>query len=99
MSAPVIVLAIYRARKLVKEDLRAKGIKVSEVPKRDIDVLARLYLELHPELIPAARETIDKLTLDGVFGKRAQRALRAKLASDAQSKIEPISITSAVQNS
>jgi hypothetical protein len=40
---------------------------------------------------------MDRLILAGEFGKRMQRQLRAKLNNDARSKIEPNSITSAVQ--
>jgi hypothetical protein len=69
--------AMYRAKKLVKEDLRRKGIKVSSVTVCDIAVMAQLYLELHPDLIVEAKETIDKLTLEGAFGKRAQKAALA----------------------
>ena len=93
---PYRVLALARARKLVKDDLRAKGTKPSSVKKADLDILARLYVELHPDLIRIAREDIDKLVLAGEFGKKGQRALRANINSDAQPPTQPISATSAV---
>jgi N-dimethylarginine dimethylaminohydrolase len=40
MSA-IAILAEYRAKKIVKEQLRAKGIKVHTVSPRDIQILAR----------------------------------------------------------
>ena len=66
MNATVVgyrVFAMMRAKKLVKDDLRHKGFKPSEVSVRDMDTMFRLYLEPHPELVREAVETIDRLTL------------------------------------
>jgi hypothetical protein len=52
-----------------------QGRKLLSVPHREIVVAADEYLRNHPELIAEARETIERWTLEGVFGKRAQRAL------------------------
>ena len=41
--------------------------------------MARLYVELHPELAQQAKDDVDMLVSRGDFGKRAQRqALAAK---------------------
>ena len=71
--------AMYRAKKLVKEDLRRKGVKVGSVTAREIAVLAQMYLELHPDLVREARVVVDKMVVDGVFGKRAQKAALAQV--------------------
>jgi hypothetical protein len=60
--------------------------------------MAMAYLAEHRELMVEARATVERWTLEGVFGKRAQRAF-ANIRSDAQTQSEPKSITSAVQNS
>ncbi len=70
------VFAMMRAKKLVKEDLKAKGVKSSSISAAEMNTMFRLYLELHPELVREAVETINKLTMAGAFGKRAQRELQ-----------------------
>jgi hypothetical protein len=52
------------------------------------------YLDNHPELYVAALERAKRMTAEGVFGKRAQRAY---LKSDAQTQEQPKSTTSVVQ--
>jgi hypothetical protein len=93
----IAVLAHYRAKKQVKADLQRKGIKLSSVTARDINILAELYLELHgPELVAQAKAMIaSSPELTRMYEKEQRQ--RAKLTSDAQSKIGPISITSSVQ--
>ena len=92
------VLAQLRARQAVKDQLRKQGLKVSHYAARDITAMACEYLSEHrSELLPPAIETIERWTLAGEFGKRAQRALRAKLTTNAQTQIEPNSMASAVQ--
>jgi hypothetical protein len=88
---------MYRAKKAVKEQLRRKGVKLSEVTARDIQILARLELDLRgPEFVAQAKEMIaSSPELTKMYEK--ERRQRAKLRTNAQSKIEPISITSAVQ--
>ena len=98
IAGAAITLALYRARQAVKDALRRKGEKVSSVPACEITAMAKVYLAEHRELMVEARATVERWTLEGVFGKRAQRAF-ANIASVAQSKIEPISITSTVQMS
>jgi hypothetical protein len=75
------VLAQFRARQAVKDQLRKQGLKVSHYAAREISALACEYLATHrEELMPDAIETITRWTLAGEFGKRAQRALAASLA-------------------
>jgi hypothetical protein len=97
VAGGAVTLALYRARQAVKGGLRRKGEKVSAYPSCEITTMAKAYLAEHRELLVEAKATVERWTLEGVFGKRAQRELRAKIESDAQSKIEPISTTSAVQ--
>jgi hypothetical protein len=61
--------------------------------------MAKAYLSEHRELMVEARATLERWTLEGVFGKRAQRAVRAELLQNVQEKMERISITSTVQMS
>jgi hypothetical protein len=91
------VLAMLRARKAVKRQLQAQGLKVSAYSAADITRLAQQYLSEHrAQLIPAAIEQARAIIASGALGKRAQRAL---LKTNAQSA-EPQSIgTSVVQNS
>jgi hypothetical protein len=70
------VLAQLSARHAVKDQLRKQGLKVSHFAARDITAMACEYLSEHrSELLPPAIETIERWTLAGKFGKRAQRAL------------------------
>jgi len=50
----VRVLADHAARKMVKEQLRQRGVKLSYVPAREIAAQAKLLLA-HPEIIVEAR--------------------------------------------
>ena len=99
LASGAVTLALYRARQAVKDAIRRKGEKVSAYPACEIAAMAKAYLAEHRELMVEARATAERWTLDGVFGKRAQRALRAQLSSLAQTPNEPKSTTSVVQNS
>jgi hypothetical protein len=75
------VLAQFRAWQAVKDQLRKQGLKVSHYAAREITVLAQEYLSGHrSELMPDAIAAIERMTLAGEFGKRAQRALAASRA-------------------
>jgi hypothetical protein len=69
------VLAQLRARQAVKRELQAQGLKVTHYSARDISSWANVYLDEHPELIPAAALEARAMILAGALGKRAQRAL------------------------
>lgn len=84
----------------MKAELQRRGEKVSHYAAREISVLAQEYLAQHgSELMPDAIATIERWILAGQFGKRAQRALCAKLTTNAQNQIELKSTSSAVQMS
>jgi hypothetical protein len=79
------VLAQLRARQAVKRELQKQGLKVSHYTAAEITSWAHVFLDDHHEtLIPAAIEEARRMILSGALGKRAARALCAKLESDAQ---------------
>ena len=84
IAGGAVTLALYRSRQAVKDAIRRKGEKVSAYPACEITAMAKAYLAEHRELIVEARATAERWTLEGVFGKRVQRELRAKLSNDAQ---------------
>jgi hypothetical protein len=69
------VLAQLRARNAVKDQIRRQGLKVSDYKAREISEWAILYVEDHPALREAALQDAKKMILEGLLGKRAQRAL------------------------
>ena len=78
-------LAMIRAKQAVKRELQAQGLKVSQYSAREISSWATVYVDDNAaELMPDAIAQAKRMILSGVMGKRAQRALRAKLESDAQ---------------
>jgi hypothetical protein len=74
IAGAAITLALYGARQAVKDAIRRKGEKVSAHPSCDITTMAKAYLAEHRELMVEARATVERWTLEGAFGKRAQRA-------------------------
>jgi hypothetical protein len=71
-----LALARFAARKAVKLQLRAKGRRPTHIAPREINALAEEYLRQHRDrLLPEARALVERWTAEGVFGKRAQRAL------------------------
>jgi len=106
MSAAVIqvtsaakVLAQLRARNMVKDHIRRRGEKLSAYKSAEITSWARLYVEDHPALQQQCLEEAKKMILAGRLGKRAQKALRAKLSSDAQASSSCFDKTISVQMS
>jgi hypothetical protein len=93
-ASAVHVLARLAARRAVQAELRAAGIRVSLVRPAEISARAQVYLQAHPELYQQALERAKRMTAEGVFGKRAQRAY---LTTNGQSENGPKSITSVVQ--
>jgi hypothetical protein len=95
----IAVLCEFRAKKQVKEQLRRQGIKVSSVSVAEIKVMAGAWMVEHrDELIADAKRMIASSPELTKMYEKEQRQ-RAKLESDAQSKSEPISTTSAMQMS
>jgi hypothetical protein len=98
-ASAVHVLARLAARRAVTQELKAQGVRVSLVKPAEISARAQVYLQAHPELIAQAKPKVERMILAGVFGKRAQRELRAYLTTNAQSENGPKSTTSTVQMS
>jgi hypothetical protein len=92
----VKVLARLAAKRAVQQKLRDQGVRLTTYPYAELMRQAAEYLDKHPELYVAALERAKRMTADGVFGKRAQRAY---LKTNAQSENGPKSTTSAVQMS
>ena len=91
------VLAQLRARNAVKDAIRRQGLKPSALTAAEIKGWAELFVADHPALREQALADARKMILDGLLGKRAQRALGAELITDAQKQSEPKSTTSSVQ--
>jgi hypothetical protein len=91
----VKVLARPAAKRAVQAELRDQGVRLTTYPHAEIMRQAAEYLSSHQELYQQALERAQRMTAEGVFGKRAQRAY---LMTSVQSEKEPKSITSAVQN-
>ena len=92
----VKTLARLAAKRIVQAQLRDQGVRVTLFPHAEVMRLTGEYLSAHPELYQQALERAQRMTAEGVFGKRAQRAY---LSSDAQKQNEPNSMSSAVQMS
>jgi hypothetical protein len=90
----VKTLARLAAKRAVQANLRDQGVRLTTYPYAELMRLAGDYLSNHSELYQQALERAQRMTAEGVFGKRAQRAY---LNNSAQSENEPKSITSAVQ--
>jgi hypothetical protein len=90
----VKVLARLAAKRAVQAKLRDQGIRLTTYPHAELMRQAAEYLSSHPELYQQALERAQRMTAEGVFGKRAQRAY---LTTNAQTLSEPISMASAVQ--
>jgi hypothetical protein len=54
----VMLFALFNARAVVKQDLCARGIKLSHVAPPEVTEAARRYLAAHPELLAQAEETV-----------------------------------------
>jgi hypothetical protein len=80
MSAVIAALAEYRARKQVKEELRRKGLKVSDCSAAEIKVMAGVWAEMHrDELIADAKRMIASSPELKRMYEKEQRQLRAKI--------------------
>ena len=69
------VLAQLRARNAVKDAIRRQGHKPSALTAAEIKSWAELYVSDHPALREQALQDARAMILDGLLGKRAQRAL------------------------
>jgi hypothetical protein len=75
MRGAVITLAQQQAEKIIKQSIKDQGRKLGQFKRSEISQAARTYLSQHPELIEHARPIIEQWIAEGVFGKRAARAL------------------------
>lgn len=75
----VATFARLAAKRAVQDKLRDQGVRVTTYPYADLMRQAAEYLANHPELYVAAHERAKRMIADGVFGKRAQRALRERI--------------------
>jgi hypothetical protein len=89
----VKILARLAAKRIVQAKLREEGVRVTLFPHAELMRLSGEYLANHPELYQQALERAQRMTAEGVFGKRAQRAY---LKTSEQTQSEPKSTTSAV---
>jgi hypothetical protein len=64
MNSVIMNFARFNARNIVKEHLRAQGIKLSHVDVREITEAAHRYLAAHPELLAEAAEAVRNSTHD-----------------------------------
>ena len=91
----VIVLARQSARKAIKAQLRAEGLKLSQFSAKDISIRADAYFDVHRERLIVEAEHI--VATSPYFER--WRLPCADITTVAQSENEPKSTTSAVQMS
>ena len=91
----VIVLARQSARKAIKAQLRAEGLKLSQFSAKDISIRAEAYFDVHRERLIAEAEHI--VATSPYFAR--WRLPSANITTVAQSENEPKSTTSTVQMS
>jgi hypothetical protein len=85
MRIAVVTLAQREAREAVKRQMRAKGLKVAQIPYKVIAAAADGYLAQHPELFAGAKATVDRWHAEGMFNRRGGiRSQRATLNTNAQ---------------
>ena len=91
----VIVLAHQSARKAIKAQLRAEGLKLSQFSAKDISIRADAYFDVHRERLIAEAEQI--VATSPYFAR--WRLPSANITTVAQSENEPKLTTSATQMS
>ena len=57
----VSVCAMQAAKRAVKNQIRAQGLRVHELTARELTLRAEMWLAWHPELIAQARERVVEL--------------------------------------
>lgn len=73
MSLIIKVLAQQAARKAVKRQYQAQGLKVSHIPAKEITEAANDYLRDHPDLFEQAAETVRKVPQLRTLAEREER--------------------------
>src|SRR6516162_4818808 len=90
----VIVLAHQSARKAIKAQLRAEGLKLSQFSAKDISIRADAYFDVHRERLIAEAEQI---IATSPYFERWRLPDGANIETNAQSEMPPISTTSPLQ--
>ncbi|MGA6976914.1 MAG: hypothetical protein WBZ23_10340 [Pseudolabrys sp.] len=75
MYGAVMTLARYQARKEIKRQLYAKGIKLAHVESREITIAANKYIDEHPEIITFATQDYHRLVASGRLRPPRQKKL------------------------
>jgi hypothetical protein len=75
MNGAVITLARWHARKEIKRQLYAKGIKLAHVESSEITIAANRYIDDHPEIITFATEEYHRLVASGRLRPPRQKKL------------------------
>ena len=85
-------LAMYAAKRMIKDEIRARGLRVSAFTARQLTELAELYFAANKaQLIHDSQRAID------AWPEFARWRASAKLITNAQTQTQPNSTTSAVQ--
>jgi len=86
MARAVRVEAMRRAIGATKRAYQAQGVKIAQLPYREIVAAAERYVAAHPDLIAEAKEVVEQWLAEGMFGIRGGfcSTPRAKLTSHAQ---------------
>ena len=89
----VLVLAHQSARKAIKAQLRAEGLKLSQFSAKDISIRAEAWFDVHRQELIAEAEQI--IATSPYFER--WRLPSANITSDAQTREQPKSTTFALQ--
>jgi ribosome biogenesis SPOUT family RNA methylase Rps3 len=73
-------LAMMRSRNAIKDELRKRGLKLTQYSAAEITSWAHVWLDDHAaELMPDAIAEARRMILSGVLGKRVQKAFIKEL--------------------
>ena len=76
--ATIMRLALFAAKKAVKQDIRDRGEKLVYIDQSDILTAAHQYLGEHPELVEEAAETVRLVPQLRTLAEREARERRRK---------------------
>jgi hypothetical protein len=83
-------ISLQAALKATKRRLQSQGLRVNQIPMRDLRALAEAYLAQHREaLLADASELVEQWRLEGFFGKRALACCPGALSSTQASNPTP----------
>src|SRR5215510_12731615 len=74
----IMALAMFAAKKAVKQAIRDRGVRLANVELRAIVIAAEQFLNDHPELVDQAAETIRLSTELRTLAEREARERRRK---------------------